>query len=326
MMKGMRIVIVGAGGVGGLLAGLLARSGFEVGLVARGAHLAALRAGGLVVDSSLGGFTVRPGGLRGGLSDDPSALAPADVVLVAVKAWQVEEVAPRLAPLVAPGGLVIPLQNGVLAAARLAAALGEERVAGGLIYVLAWIDGPGRVKHLGTGPRLTVGERGAAAGRASPRLDALAAALGTSGCEVSVTADIERETWEKYLLIEPWGTVASAARAPVGAVRSVPETRELLLSAMRELVTVARARGVAVPDAAIDHALAILDAMPRDGTASMQRDLAAGRPSELDDQAGALVRMAREAGVSVPVHEALHAALLPLERVARGVLPPFPRT
>jgi ketopantoate reductase len=100
----------------------------------------------------------------------------------------------------------------------------------------------------------------------------------------------------------------------------------LLLSAMRELVAVARARGVAVPDAAIDRALAIVDAMPKDGTASMQRDLAAGRPSELDDQAGALVRMAREAGVLAPVHEALHAALLPLERVARGTLPPFQRT
>lgn len=322
----MRIAIVGAGGVGGLLAGLLARSGTDVGLVARGAHLAAIRAGGLTVDSSLGSFTVDPDDLRGGLSDDPARLAPAEAVLVAVKAWQVEEVAPRLGALVAPGGVAVPLQNGVLAAGRLAAALGEARVAGGLVYVLAWLEGPGRVKHLGKQPRLTMGERGAAAGRPSPRLEALAAALGAAGCEAALTADVEREIWEKYLLIEPWGTLAAAARAPVGAVRAVPETRALLLAAMRELVAVARARRVAVPDAAIDHALAILDAMPRDGTASMQRDIAAGRPSELDDQAGTLVQMAREAGVAAPVHEALLAALLPLERAARGALPPFART
>jgi 2-dehydropantoate 2-reductase len=321
----MRIAIVGAGGVGGLLAGLLARNGVDVGLVARGAHLAAIRKGGLAVDSPLGSFKVKESELRGGLSDDPARLAPTDAVLVAVKAWQVEEVAPRLVGLAAPDAVVVPLQNGVLAAERLAAVLGEERVAGGLIYVLAWIDGPGRVKHLGPRPRITVGERGAVRATAH-RLETLGGVLGSAGCEVSVTKDIERETWEKYLLIEPWGTVASAARAPVGAVRSVPESRALLISAMGELVAVARARGVAVPDAAIERALAILDAMPRDGTASMQRDLAAGRPSELDDQAGALVRMAREAGVPAPVHEALHAVLVPLERAARGSLPPFQRT
>lgn len=324
-MDAMRIAIVGAGGVGGLLAGLLARSGTDVGLVARGAHLAAIRAGGLAVDSSAGAFTVRPEELRGGLSDDPAGLAPADAVLVAVKAWQVEEVAPRLGRLLGPGGVAVPLQNGVLAAGRLAAALGEARVAGGLVYVLAWIDGPGRVKHLGTRPRLTIGERAAASARASPRLEALAGALRAADCEVSLTGNIERETWEKYLLIEPWGTLAAAARAPAGALRAVPETRALLVAAMHELVAVGRARGVTVPDAAIERALAIIDALPADATASMQRDIAAGRPSELDDQAGALVAMAREAGVPAPVHEALHAALLPQERAARGALSRFSR-
>lgn len=317
----MRIAIVGAGGVGGLLGGLLARAGTEVAIVARGAHADAIRREGLRVESPLGDFTVRVARV----SDDPAALGAADAVLVAVKAWQVAEVAPRLAPLVASGGVVVPLQNGVEAAPRLAAALGEERVAGGLVAVLSWIERPGAVKHVGGPPRLRVGER-AGRGRPSARLDALAAALRAAGCEVEIVADVEAAIWEKFLLIEPWGAVAAAARAPIGVVRGVPETRALMERAQAELAALARARGVALAADAAARTLAFLDGVPAEATASMQRDLGAGRPSELEDQTGAVVRLAREAGVPVPVHEALYAALLPQERAARGAISRFPRT
>jgi 2-dehydropantoate 2-reductase len=137
---------------------------------------------------------------------------------------------------------------------------------------------------------------------------------------------VERASWEKYLLIEPWGAVAAAARAPIGVVRSVPETRRLLAAAQEELAAVARARGVAVPEDAPARTLAFLDGVTAEGTASMQRDLGAGRPSELEEQTGALVRLAREAGVAVPVHEGLLATLLPQELAARGRIPAFQRT
>lgn len=318
----MRIAIVGAGGVGGLLAGLLGRAGIDVAIVARGRHAEAIRTDGLHVDSPLGKFTVRVAAA----SDDPAALGPADAVLVAVKAWQVAEIAPRLAPLVAGGGVAVPLQNGVEAAGRLAQALGEERVAGGLLSVLAWIERPGAVKHVGFAPRVKMGERGARAGGASPRLAALAEALRAAGAEAEVVADVEAATWEKFLLVEPWGAVAAAARAPVGVVRTVPECRALLERAQGELVALARARGVALPEGAAARALATLEAIPFEGTASMQRDLGAGVPSELEDQVGAVVRLARETGTPVPVHETVYAALLPQERAARGVIAPFART
>ena len=318
----MRIAIVGAGGVGGLLAGLLARAGTEVAIVARGAHAEAIRREGLRVDSPLGTFSAR----IAAVAEDPAALGPADAVLVAVKAWQVAEVAPRLAPLVAGGGVAVPLQNGVEAAARLAAALGEERVAGGLVAVLSWIERPGAVKHVGFPPRIKVGERGARAGAASARLGALAAALRAAGTEAEVVADVEAAAWEKFLLIEPWGAVSAAARAPAGVVRSVPESRALLARAQAELAAVARARGVALPEGAEARALAIIDGVPVEATASMQRDLAAGLPSELEDQVGAVVRLAREVGTPVPVHEVLYAALLPQERAARGAIAAFRRT
>jgi 2-dehydropantoate 2-reductase len=318
----MRIAIVGAGGVGGLLGGLLARAGEDVRVVARGEHLEAIRAQGLRVESPLGTF-VQP---VKAAAADPAALGPADVVLVAVKAWQVADLARSLAPLVEEGGVVVPLQNGVEAADRLAAALGEERVAGGLVAVLAWITGPGAVRHQGGPPRVTVGERGALAEKPAPRLEALAAALRRAGMVASVSTDIVRATWEKFLLIEPWGAVASVSRAPLGVVRGVPETRALLGAATEELAAVGRARGAALPPEAAARTLEMLDTFPAEGTASMQRDLGAGRPSELDDQVGAVVRLARAAGVAVPVHEVLLAALRPQEAAARGTIGPFPRT
>ncbi|BDG03230.1 2-dehydropantoate 2-reductase [Anaeromyxobacter oryzae] len=318
----MRIAVIGAGGVGGLLAALLARAGEEVSVVARGSALDAIRAAGITVDSPLGAFTQRVAAA----SDDPATLAPADAVLVAVKAWQVAELAPRLAPLVAPGGVVVPLQNGVEAAGRLAAALGDERVAGGLVNVLAWITGPGAVKHVGGPPRLTVGERGARGKPPSPRLEALAAALGRGGAEATISGDIERASWEKFLLIGPWGAVSAVARAPIGVVRTVPETRALLEAAMEELAAVGRARGVAIPADAVARTLAFIDAVMPEATASMQRDVGAGRPSELDDQAGAVVRLAAAVGVPVPVHGFLLAALRPQEAAARGAIPRFART
>jgi 2-dehydropantoate 2-reductase len=158
------------------------------------------------------------------------------------------------------------------------------------------------------------------------RLERLAAALRAAGAECELVADVERASWEKFLLIEPWGTVAAAARAPVGVVRSVGESRTLLVGAMEELARVARARGVALPPDAVTRTLALIDGFPFEGTASMQRDLGAGRPSELADQPGAVIRLAREAGVPVPIHMVLNAALAPQERAARGEIPRFPRT
>jgi 2-dehydropantoate 2-reductase len=318
----MRITIVGPGGVGGLLAGLLARAGESVAVLARGRALEVIASEGLRVDSPLGTFTQKVAAC----SDEPLMLGPSDAVIVAVKAWQVGELAATLAPLIDSNTVVVPLENGVEAAARLAAALGEGRVANGLVNVIAWLEGPGRVKHVGGKPRLVVGERGMRGAERSPRLEALAGALERAGCEVVLSPDIERASWEKFLLIEPWGAVAALARAPVGVVRAVPETRALLQAAQEELALVGRALGVAIPADAPARTLAFLDGLPPEGTASMQRDLGGGRPSELEDQTGAVVRLAREAGVKVPVHEVLYAALLPQEAAARGRIAPFTRT
>ena len=306
----MRIVVVGAGGVGGVLGGLLARSGVDVAFVARGAQLAALRERGLRVESPRGTFHLP----QIAVAQDPAELAPADAVLVAVKGWQVEEVAPRLAPLLARGGFVLPLENGVDAAAVLSRALGDDRVVGGLCHMLAWIEAPGLVRHEGEMLRVTMGEL---RGGSSARVDALARALRDAGVAAVASDDIETASWEKFVFIAAVGGVGAVTRAPVGVVRTLPEARALLQAAMEETAAVGRARGVRLARDAVAKALAIVDRLQPDATASMQRDIQAGRPSELMDQSGSLVQKARQAGVPVPAHAFLVAALLPQEMAAR---------
>ncbi|MBI5069145.1 MAG: 2-dehydropantoate 2-reductase [Deltaproteobacteria bacterium] len=307
----MRFVIVGAGGVGGLVGGLLQHAGQEVAFVARGAQLRALQAEGLRLQSPRATVHLP----RVVAAEDPAELAPADAVLVAVKSWQVPEVATRLAPLLRAGGFAVPLENGVEAAGHLAAALGEERVVGGLCHMLAWLEGPGQVRHVGEMLKVTLGERRGAP--SSPRVEALAAALRAARVDAVVAPDVEAAVWEKFLFIEPFGAVGAVTRAPAAALRQLREARELLVAAMEEVAALARARGVRLPDGAVARAVEVVDRLPPDATASMQRDIVAGRPSELREQTGAVVRLARQASLPAPVHAFLWAALLPQEEAVR---------
>ena len=309
----MRIAVIGAGGVGGVFGGLLARAGNEVSFVARGEHLQAIRAGGLRVHGPWGAFAVRCPAAAA--PEDLSSSGPFDVVLVALKAWQVREMAPRLRPLVGPRTVVVPLQNGVDAASTLVDALGAGSVAGGLCHVIAWREGPGEVRTTGTPLQITVGEIG---GGGSPRLEELAGAIRASGAGAVVADDVLAATWEKLLFIDPFSSVGAASRAPLGVMRAEPRTRALLVAAAEEVAAVPRARGVRLPPDAVMRTVARYDELPPSTTASMQRDVAAGRPSELLEQTGAVVRLGEEAGVPVPVHCYLFATLLPQERAARG--------
>jgi 2-dehydropantoate 2-reductase len=308
----MRVAVVGTGGVGAYFGGRLAQAGESVAFVARGAHLAAMRERGLRVDSVAGDFVLAPVEA----ADDPAAIGPVDVVLIGVKAWQVRETARTLAPLMGPRTFVVPLQNGVEAADELAEVLGRERVIGGLCKIVSAIVGPGHVRHSGVAPRVEFGERG---GRTSDRVEALRRAFERAqGLSVVVPEDVEAAIWEKFLFIAPVSGVGAVTRQPVGAMREVPQTRELIERAMFEVAALARAKGVDVPDAAVARNMRYVDGLPPDATASMQRDIMEGRPSELEQQNGAIARLGPEAGVPVPVNAFLYAALLPAERRARS--------
>lgn len=307
----MRIAIFGAGAVGGYFGARLARAGEEVVFIARGEHLQAMRRDGLHVESVLGDFRVAPVNA----TDDPASVGPVDAVLVGVKAWQVPEAAEAMRPLIGPETFVVPLQNGVDAPDQLAAVLGREHVLGGLCRIISSVVAPGRIRHGGMEPYVAFGELD---NRPSPRAERLRTAFEHAGVRAEIPADIHVAMWEKFLFICTLSGVGAVTRAPVGVLRSMPETRRMLEQAVAEAFAVGRARGIALPDDAPQRIMALIDGLPPEGSASMQRDLAAGRPSELESQNGAVVRLGREVGVPTPLHAFIYHSLLPLERRARG--------
>jgi 2-dehydropantoate 2-reductase len=307
----MRIAVVGAGALGLYFGGRLAEAGEDVAFLARGRTLEALRTGGLRIDSIAGDFTLE----RVEATDQPAAIGPVDAVLVCVKAWQVPEVAPTLRPLLREGTAVIPLQNGIDAPDQLAAALGAGFVLGGLCRIFAFQTAPGRVRHAGVAPSLAFGELD---GGSSERVERLKEVfLRAKGVSVDASPNIRAAMWEKLLFIVALSTVGAATRSPAGVFRAIPETRRLLESVLREILDVARAKGIALADGLVARTLGFIDGLPADATASMQRDLVEGRPSELEAQTGAVVRLGLETGVATPVSATLYAALLPGERSAR---------
>jgi 2-dehydropantoate 2-reductase len=307
----MRVAVIGAGAVGGLLGALLHKAGHTVSFVAQGKSQAAVRESGITVTTASGSFTTGP--LKA--ETEAAALGFQDLVILGSKSWQVSEIAPTLKPLLEENTLVIPTQNGVEAAAQLAKVLGEKVVLGGICHVIASREGPGKVKYVGLAPELTLGER---AGGLSPRLEGLAPLLRAAGITTTLNPTIEVALWQKLLFVEAFGSVGAVSRSSIDLVRKTPETRAMLEAAMRETQGVAIARGIPVPEEAITNSLKRVDALPAGATSSMHRDLLEGRESELNEQTGAVVRLGKEVKVATPIHDFLYAALLPQERKARG--------
>jgi 2-dehydropantoate 2-reductase len=308
----MRIAVFGSGAVGGYFGGRLAQSGEDVVFIARGDHLAAIRRHGLIVTSVEGDFAVQPALA----TDDPSEAAPVDVVLLGVKAWQVPQAAEAMRPLVGPHSIIVPLQNGIEAPDQLVAAFGAKHVLGGLCRILGYVVAPGHIQHAGVEPYIAFGELGATTSERAERLrQAFAKARGV---RAEIPPDIRVAMWSKFLFIAALSGVGSVTRAPIGVIRGQPESRRMLRQALEEIHAVALAHGIALPSDSVEKTLAFVDSLPADGTASMQRDIIQGRPSELGSQVGAVVRLGQATGVDVPLHRFIYSALLPLERRARG--------
>lgn len=309
----MRIAIVGVGGVGGFFGGRLAQAGEDVVFIARGAHLQALQTHGLRVDDATGDFVIQPVQV----TDDPAQIGVVDAVILAVKAWQVPEAAEAIRPLIGPETCVIPLQNGVEASVQIASVLGAGHAVGGLCGLVTFLVAPGHIKNSSAWPFVRFGELD---NRMSTRLDHLQQAFARAGLKAEIPPDIQTALWMKYLLITPWSGLGALTRSPIGIWRSVPETRRLSQQMLEEMLAIARARGIALPADALQRTTAQLDGVASDSLASMQRDIMAGRPSELDAQIGAVVRMGQAAGVATPAHTFVLASLLPQELRARGQL------
>ena len=308
----MRIAIYGSGGLGGFYGARLACAGNEVAFIARGAHLAAIRERGLRVSSPLGDMHL-PEPVA---TDNPADIGPVDLVLVAVKTWQIPDVAAAMGPLLGEHTMVLPFLNGVEASDELAAVVGAEAVLGGLSKVFSKVESPGVIHHFTPNVFVAFGELD---GSDSERVRSLLDMFSAAGIDAAAPAAIRVELWKKLLLVSSWAGLGALARSPMGVMRGEPGTRALIDRSMDEGLAVAGATGHGIDRSYKDEMWAFYRTMPAGATASMQRDIMDGRPSELDAWNGAICRFGARAGVETPVHSFTYHTLLPMERRARGL-------
>jgi 2-dehydropantoate 2-reductase len=303
----MNIVVMGAGAVGGYFGGRLAQVGHRVTLVARGAHLEALRAGGLRLRSTLGDAHLE----HLAAVEDPRDAAPdgdaVDLVLFTVKAQDSAGAADRIAPLVTADTRVLTLQNGVDGVDVLRRRFDDAQVLAGVAYIEALIAEPGAIVHKSPFARIVFGplEPG------DLRAEEVARAFRDAGVETTLEADPMVAVWRKWLLICAFSGLTALTRKPIGRVVERPETRALLRRAMEEIAALAAARGVALPADAVEGAMTFVSetAAPT-MTSSLAQDLAAGKRLELEALNGAASRMGRELDVATPVNDFIYAALV----------------
>lgn len=310
----MKIAVFGTGAVGGYFGGRLAQAGNDVTFIARGAHLQAIQSDGLKVNSIIGDFSVRPAQA----TDTPETVGAVDLILCGVKSWQVVEIADQIKPLVGPDTIIITLQNGVESHTLLSGAIGAEHVLPGVCKMISLVEGPGIISHKGIDPYLSIGE---ADGSSSQRLEKISQLFSkVKGVTINISTDILQELWLKFMIIAPWSGVGAVTRAPIGVFRTVSETRELLQRSIQEVYEVGKAYAINLPENAVEKTMEFIDSAPAAGTASMQRDVIDGRPSELHEQCGAVVRFGEKAGVRTPINRYIYHSLLPLEHRARGII------
>ena len=306
----LRIAIVGVGAIGGLFGARLVQAGHHVSFLARGKTLSILKTDGLHIESIDGNVHLP----EVHATDNPAEIGPVDLMLVSVKATQIADLAPSLTSLLGPRTAIVPVQNGVEASAELARALGEQYVLEGVCRVIVEAIAPGRIRHFAVSPMMEIGIRARTPANAPALLQfhAVCDALKSAGIKVTTPEQMEVALWEKFLFIEPFGVVGASTRVPIGIMRSVPETRALLDACLHEVRAVGVAIGVPLSLDAVARTWQRYDALPVEGTTSLQRDIIAGRVNEYDAQTGAVIRLARRHGVATPVHDVLHAALLPM--------------
>jgi 2-dehydropantoate 2-reductase len=298
----MRIAIMGAGGVGGFYGAKLADAGEDVTFIARGAHLAALRERGLRVEGDLARITLP----RVQATDDPASVGPVELVLLTIKAYDLERAARQLKPLVGPQTSVLPLLNGADIAERIAPAVGAEHVLGGLAQVSARIAEPGLVKQMGPVNRVVFGEL---SGERTPRAEAILACLQHAGIPAELSTEIRSEIWKKYMFICAAGGVCAVTASPLGPVLADPDTRALFVGCLEEIAALAGQQGVALPATAAADVLRFSEGAPPQTRPSMLFSLEQGQKLEVEVLNGAAARMGRELGVPTPVNAFVYAAL-----------------
>jgi 2-dehydropantoate 2-reductase len=306
----MKTLIMGTGGVGGYYGGLLAQQGHEVTFIARGAHLNAIRQEGLKVKSVHGDFTVFPVGA----TENPGEPEGTELILFCVKAYNTDEAARSIRPALGPQTVVMSLQNGIDAAERIEKVVGSEHVIGGVTWLSSAVEAPGVIQQVSQFRRIALGELG---GGLSKRIESISEAFKNTGITVEASEDIRKVLWTKLVFITAISSLGSLTRLPLGDYRSIPETRSLLASLMKEVQAVARAQGTGLDGDVVEKWLEFIDASAGRIKPSMQLDIEAGHRTELESIVGVVGRKGRELGIPTPAVDFVYASLLPVELKAR---------
>ena len=305
----MKIVVIGTGGVGGYFGGRLALGGNNVTFIARGAHLEAIQKNGLLVKSVLGEFSIKPAKA----TNDYTVIENSDLVLIATKAWQVKSVAKEIAPYIKGDTMILPLQNGILAANELKEFVPEKHIIGGLCKIFSKIESPGVINHMGSEPTVVFGELD---NQKTERAAWIKYTFDMIGIKNIWAEDIEVELWKKLLMISSSALLA-VTNTNYGELRTLPETRTLLEELYTEIYQVGLASGVNLPSNIVEKTMNAVDNFPADSTSSLTRDVWEGKPSEIKYQNGTIVELVEKLNIATPVNRFVYYSILPMENKAR---------
>jgi 2-dehydropantoate 2-reductase len=298
---------MGSGGLGCLFGGLLARGGTDVTLIARGANLEAIRSAGLDVQLLSGErFHVDVP-----TTDDPREVGPVDAIFFCVKTYDVEAAATQALPMIGPGTLILPVQNGVEAAEQIGAIVGSEHVVIGVGISAATVERPGLVVQKALQIRARFGPDAGTEGRRTARIRTV---LTSAGIRADDSPGVERDLWEKFVFSTAALGFMSLSRLSAGQVLNCPESVDVFLRVAEEAEAVGRARGVDLPEGAARRALDFLRGVAEvnpQARGSMYFDLLAGKRLELEAINGAVIRMGRQYGIPTPYNEVIYAGLKP---------------
>jgi 2-dehydropantoate 2-reductase len=299
----MRIACMAAGAVGGYFGARLAAAGHDVFFIARGAHRDAMLENGLTVESVHGDVHLP----KPHVADDPAEIGPVDIVLFAVKLWDTENAAAQAKPLLGPNTRVVTLQNGVDSYERIAPIVGAERAIPGVTYVVTVIDRPGVIKQTSQFQSIICGTID---GRADAPLQAFVDAAKAAKIPITLSDNIERERWHKFIFLSATSGATAVTRSTMGPILADLDTRALFRNIMCETLAIGKAKGVALDDGFINERMAFADKnVPASMKASMANDLDRGNRLELDWLAGEVCRLGRELNVPTPINDTIYAAL-----------------
>ena len=299
----MRIAAMAAGAVGGYFGARMAAAGHDVFFIARGAHLDAIKKNGLTIESVHGDLHLP----NPNVTDDPAKVGPVDIVLFAVKLWDTEKAAELARPLVGPATRLITLQNGVDSVERIAPILGADNTVGGTAAIATVISSPGVIKHTSQFAMLRFGR---ADKRADATLQAFADAGKAAKIDVAISADIERERWQKFIFLTAMAGSTAALRSAIGPIVADPELRGFFRQLMEEAFAVGQAKGVELDPAYIEGRIDfVLNKVEPGMKASMAHDLERGNRLELDWLAGKVRELGRALNVPTPASDTVYTVL-----------------